>query len=443
MSARRGGRAQRENPQRLPPPRHPRVPETGGVPCRPRALRERLDHARAGAQAQAGGSRTRDGSPGIGRRASAPRRGTARARAEGPGPRQGPFARGLRVHTSPVAQNIDLWRKNYRVRRRRLSTDLTGLLGTCLGPPDPRHHPIPASGRSGWATWSTPEAGEPRRQARRARGRDTPHRDGRRRGQGPPRTTAPPYWDLGRGREGKRTTEAPPTNGPPTAHASRPAGRPASGGGKTGEEKSSRTDRDPARAPVPVHPPRPPRASPAGPGPGPRRRDGTRHRPTRARTRAGVYLSPATRAGGVRSRLPIGTWVKIPAEARPATGPREGPPPGPRVPGRAIPRGPGSVGTLRSGTRGRENKVRSTRKGRRRAGPAPGPGGRAGARARPALSTSAFRFPEGGGAPASAGRHDRAAWGTGGGHSLRNLHLQSPANGRRAVATAPPGRFRR
>lgn len=152
--------------------RHPRVPETGGV---------RVDRGSSGnawitrepaRRPQAGGSRTRDRSPGIGRRASTPREGTPRARAEGPGPSQGPFARGLRVHISPVAQNVDLWRKNYRVRRRRLATDPSGLPGTGLGPPDPGHHPIPASDRSGWATWSTPEAGEPRRQARRATRRD-------------------------------------------------------------------------------------------------------------------------------------------------------------------------------------------------------------------------------------------------------------------------------
>lgn len=237
--------------------------------------------------------------PGTGRRASAPRGGNPTRSRRGARPPVGDrspedcVSTPLRWHKMSISGE-----KNHRARRRRLPTDLSGLLGTGLGPPDPGHHPIPASGRSGWATWSTPEAGEPRRQARRARRRDTPHRNGRRRGQGPPRTTAPPNWDSGRGREGKRTTEAPPTNGPPTAHPHRP-GRPVSGDGKTGEEKSSRTDRDP-RVP-PSRSTSPSTCLPAGPGPGPRRRNGTpenrvrRHRPPRARTRAGDSLPGHTR----------------------------------------------------------------------------------------------------------------------------------------------------
>lgn len=168
------GRAQRDNPQRLPPPISATLgyqrPEgfvstagplgTPGLRASRRAGPKRAAHApETGARASGGGQAPRGRAP-------------PRARAEGPGPSQGPFARGLRVHISPVAQNVDLWRKNYRVRRRRLATDPSGLPGTGLGPPDPGHHPIPASDRSGWATWSTPEAGEPRRQARRATRRD-------------------------------------------------------------------------------------------------------------------------------------------------------------------------------------------------------------------------------------------------------------------------------
>lgn len=250
----------------------------------------------------------------------------------------------------------------------------------------------------------------------------------------------------------RRACDERASNGP-----RQPVGRPVSGGGKTWEGKVESDDRDPrACRPGPARPgpahlalPVPPRrARPRSPTP---ERHSGESRPATPSQREHAHgpgtASPATRAGGGRSRLPIGTWAKIPAEARPTTGPREGPRTGPRAPGRPTPRGPGSVGTLRSGARGRENKVRTTRKGRRQAGPAAGRarGRRTGASSRPLtfLRGVHVRFPEVGGAPASAGRHDRAAWGTGGGHSLRNLHLQSPANGRRAVATAPPGRFRR
>lgn len=218
-----------------------------------------------------------------------------------------------------------------------------------------------------------------------------------------------------------------------------PAGRPPglrrreSGGGKV---ESGRPG--PGACPRPGPSTSPSTCLPAGPGPGPHRPNGTRHRPTRARTRAGDYLPGHTR-GRCTVTSPdrdLGEHSRGGASGdRPAggtAGPWPGHPARPRVGGHPPERDAGE----------RKQSAIDTE------GPTPGrPGPRAGRAGRRTGASRPLnvrvRFPEGGGAPASAGRHDRAAWGTGGVHSLRNLHLQSPANGRRAVATAPPGRFRR
>lgn len=97
---------------------------------------------------------------------------------------------------------------------------------------------------------------------------------------------------------------------------------------------------------------------------------------THASTHTGRGRRPrATRAGGVRSRLPIGNnLAKNPAQARPKTGPQEGPSP--------VPRGSGSFGTPGAG----RGKIRKRARQHRRADAGPGPRGRtAGARARNAL----------------------------------------------------------
>lgn len=161
-------------------------------------------------------------------------------------------------------------------------------------------------------------------------------------------------------------------------------------------------------------PPRSPGASPQGPAPVPTAGPGLRRVASgntvpREHAHGPGSTSPAARAGGVRSRLPIGTWVKIPAEGRPTTGPREGPRTGPRAPGRAIPRGPGVGGHPPERDAGdRKNKVRSARKGRRQAGPAAGWAGRAGGPAHGRVPPSQRSSPASAfGCPRAAG-HRRA-----------------------------------
>lgn len=129
-------------------------------------------------------------------------------------------------------------------------------------------------------------------------------------GQGPPRTTAPPKGDSGRGREGKSTTEAPATDGAPTAHAKRSAARSLEGGNRG---RKSRVGRPGPRACPRADPPRPPRASPQGPAPVPTPGTGLRRVASgdtvpREHAHAPGTTSPSTRAGAVcGQRLPIGT----------------------------------------------------------------------------------------------------------------------------------------
>lgn len=155
--------------------------------------------------------------------------------------------------------------------------------------------------------------------------------------------------------------------------------------GKRGRGKVESDRPGAARAPVPVHlalhvpPPQGPAPVPtAGPG---LRRVASGDTVPRQHAHGPGTTSPAARAGGVRSRLPIGTWVKIPAEGRPTTGPPEGPRTGPRAPGRAIPRGPGGRWAPSGAGRGGQKKQSAIgTEGPTPGRPGRGPGGRAGRR---------------------------------------------------------------
>lgn len=277
----RRGRAAREPATPATPPSAPLGCQRPERFCRPRS--SATPGLRASRRAgPAGGSRTRDRSPGIGRRphAHAPR---------GPAPIRDRHQRTASPHLSG------------------------GTKCRCLAKKLPRPSAGPIHG---------PQR-PPRNEARATGPRSPPHPRQREerlghlvdpRGRGAPKTGegtrcsllqgsqaragAPPKRDSGRGREGKRTPEAPPTHGAPTAHAKRSAARSLEEGKRGRRSRVGRPGH--ARAPG-RDPPRPPRASPHGPGPGPHPRNGTpesrvrRHRPTRARTRAGDHLPGHTR----------------------------------------------------------------------------------------------------------------------------------------------------
>lgn len=402
----RRGRAAREpaTPATPPPPLSGARDRRGFVDRDPP---RRLDYARAGAQAQRAAH-----APETGARASGG--GHTRTRREARPP-SGTVTRGQRVHTSLVAQNADVWRKNYRVRRRGLSTDLSGLLGTRLGPRDPDHHPIPASGRSGWATWSTPEAGEPRRQAR---GRDAPSCKGRRLGPGRLRKGTRGGGVRGNAprRRLRRTGLLRPTpNGRPLGLWRR----------ENGEGEVESDDRDtrvpPAAILLALH--APPRTAPAPvptPGTG-LRRVASGDTDPREHAQGPGTTSPATRAGGVRSTSPdrdhLGENSRGGASDERTAGGTAGPRAGAVDRARGPPAGPSRAARGRWAPPQRDagkSKVRSTPEGPTPGRPGRGPGpGRPAGQARPALSRSSaastFGSPRAEGQPARAGRHDRAA----------------------------------
>lgn len=328
--------------------------------------------------------------PGTGRRASAPRGGTPRARAEEPGPPSGTVRqRTACPHLSGGTKCRSLAKKitapvggAYPRTSAASSEPVSGhrtpgttpspLAGGAAGPPGRPPKPGSPEDRRGGRgdeilhTATVAGAGRGRHEPPRLR---TGTRGGGVRGNVPPRRL-------------RRTGLRRPT---PTGPAARSLGT-----GRRG--RKSRVGPTGTRACPRPGPPRPPRASPQGPAPVPAAGTGLRRIASgdtvpREHARGPGTPSPATRAGGVRSTSPdrdLGENSRGGAsDDRPAgrtadgpAGPWPGHPARPRVGGQPPERDAGERKQSAIDTEG-------PTPGR----PGRGPGGRAGARARPALST--------------------------------------------------------
>lgn len=202
----------------------------------------------------------------------------------------------------------------------------------------------------------------------------------------PARSTAPPSWDLGRGRV-ERPAEA-AKDGRAGLPCPTPNSRrgPSRGAGQRGKENSRQAPGGPRACPRepagPSPPRRPARSSPARPGPdqpGPHPRNGETGKnlghkvasgdpcptptPPREHARGPGTPSPADARGRRPVTSPDRDLAKHVAQHRRAQRP------GPRWVPRPAPRRPGSVGNAGAG-RGKIRKRGPTQKGRRRAGPA-------------------------------------------------------------------------